>query len=348
MKRLPLKNIFIFLLLTFGLTWGFEYLISTSISQQGYYALGLHPLGMFFPAFAAILMQLFYIPDSPIYFRKHMEPVHWVFYSFLILTVLYAIFTFFAIQTAIRPLILQGLSGILIMFWTLLLFYLYGKSGGKGFQRLGLQIDNQDMSVRFIFGVTLFLLSQAALNWIFGLGEFTGVLDQIAGIPVSKGFYPFALILFFLISIIGTPLSALAVLFGEEYGWRGFLLDQFSTLENRIAALLIGLIWGFWHMPIILSGVHTYPATTMGVVWGLIFFTLTGVVFAYARIKTNNIWLVAFIHGVLNSLYAFTLTYLIRPYDPLKSFGLGIYGLVCLGMIVIFILRDPIWRERSA
>jgi membrane protease YdiL (CAAX protease family) len=348
MSRLPLKNIFIFLLLTFGLTWGFEYLISISISQQGYYALGLHPLGMFFPAFSAILMQVFYISDSPVYFRKQKEPVHWIFYSFLILTVLYAIFTLFAIQTSVRPLILQGLSGILIMFWTLLLFYLYGKSGEKGFQRVGLQINNKDLSIRFIFAITLFLLSQAALNWIFGLGEFTGVQDHLAGIPISKGFYPFALVLFFLFSMIGTPLSALAVLFGEEYGWRGFLHDQISPLGNKKAALLVGLIWGIWHIPIILSGVHTYPPTTTGVILGLIFFILTGVVFAYARIKTKNIWLVVFIHGVLNSLYAFILTYLIRPDEPLKSFGLGSYGLVCLGIIVIFILRDPIWRKRIA
>jgi membrane protease YdiL (CAAX protease family) len=37
---------------------------------------------------------------------------------------------------------------------------------------------------------------------------------------------------------------------GEEIGWRGYLLPR---LEQRFgllgAALLIGLVWGFWHLP---------------------------------------------------------------------------------------------------
>jgi hypothetical protein len=70
--------------------------------------------------------------------------------------------------------------------------------------------------------VALFLLVQTALNWLFGLGQFQGLAGRIAGIPVPAAFYSFALLIFFLITVIGTPLSGLAVVFGEEYAWRGY------------------------------------------------------------------------------------------------------------------------------
>jgi hypothetical protein len=36
-----------------------------------------------------------------------------------------------------------------------------------------------------------------------------------------------------------------------------------------------------------------------------------------------------------------------RPYDKVFSFGLGIYGLVCLAVVVLVVMRDPIWRYQA-
>jgi hypothetical protein len=48
----------------------------------------------------------------------------------------------------------------------------------------------------------------------------------------------------------------------EEYGWRGFalprLLEQTSPLN---ASLILGIIWGFWHLPL-----HFIPTTTQYVI----------------------------------------------------------------------------------
>lgn len=73
-----------------------------------------------------------------------------------------------------------------------------------------------------------------------------------------------ALILAFGFAVTGVPLSGLAVVFGEEYGWRGFLQDELVKLGKRHGVLLVGLIWGLWHLPVILSGIHTYPPTGLG------------------------------------------------------------------------------------
>jgi membrane protease YdiL (CAAX protease family) len=37
--------------------------------------------------------------------------------------------------------------------------------------------------------------------------------------------------------------------FGEEYGWRGYLLPKLLPLGELRASLLVGVIWGVWHFP---------------------------------------------------------------------------------------------------
>lgn len=49
---------------------------------------------------------------------------------------------------------------------------------------------------------------------------------------------------FGLVLLIGGPL-------GEEFGWRGYLMPALTARMNwRAASLLIGVIWGAWHLPL--------------------------------------------------------------------------------------------------
>ncbi|WP_321299850.1 type II CAAX endopeptidase family protein [uncultured Sphaerochaeta sp.] len=53
------------------------------------------------------------------------------------------------------------------------------------------------------------------------------------------------------------PVIFLYVLFfsvtGEEFGWRGFLLPRLQKQYSALSSsLIIGLFWGFWHLPLFL------------------------------------------------------------------------------------------------
>lgn len=107
------------------------------------------------------------------------------------------------------------------------------------------------------------------------------------------------------IQIIFLPLSFLLVFvafFGEEYGWRYFLQP---ILQKRFGlrggVLLLGGIWGIWHLPL---NLFYYSPDTWGlsILAQLITCVSLGIFFAYAYMKTENIWVPVFLHFMNNNL----------------------------------------------
>lgn len=347
-RRVRAERVAAFLLLTFALSWGFHLLVPATIGSVNYLELGLSPLDMLFPAAVALLLRLFVFQDSGIHVRRRRGQPRWILYSFLLLTIVYGGVTLAALWGPMQSDLLRGLGSLLPTLWTLLVFLVAGQSSKKELRQAGLQLGNTNWVLGLVLGVIVFFVLQAGLNLLLGLGSFRGPAQQVYGVPVPDGIYPLALPLAFALAVTGIPLSGLAVTFGEEYGWRGFLQDELSKLGRRPGALLVGLVWGVWHMPVILSGAHTYPATALGIGLGLVFFVLWGFVQSYAVLKTGSIWVAAFLHGLVNSVYAFSVQYAVRPDDMVFSFGLGICGLACLAVVVMFILRDSVWGAASS
>jgi drug/metabolite transporter (DMT)-like permease/membrane protease YdiL (CAAX protease family) len=196
-------------------------------------------------------------------------------------------------------------------------------------------------------GAVAFLLLQPALELLLHVASFVGEPGRIGRVAVPASLYPVVLLVTVLLATVGTPLGSMALLFGEEYGWRGFLLSELEPLGRVKATLIIGTVWAVWHTPVILSGIHTYAPTPGGFALAWLFFTLWSFVQTYVVARTGSIWAAAFIHGVVNGVYGLTRT-LVRPDDKVLSFGLGVYGLLCLAVVVAWLLRDPLWREGSA
>lgn len=91
---------------------------------------------------------------------------------------------------------------------------------------------------------------------------------------------------------------------GEEYGWRYFLQPALQErLGKRKGILLLGLIWGIWHLPINIF--YYSPQTSLySVLNQLIICTAYSIFFGYVYMKTGNIWGVSIIHFLNNNLGA--------------------------------------------
>ena len=347
MRNLRIGRIVVFLLLTFALSWGFWLLITVTIGHEAYLALGMSPLDMLFPAFVALILRLFVFKDSPLHFRRYQGKPLWILYGFLVLTVVYGVVTLIGLMVEAQSTLFQGVGNLLTTLWTLLVFFVAGQSSQDELEGAGLQLGDREWGLRLVLGVVAFFALQAALNLVLGPGQWQGPVEQVYGVAVPERIYPLALVVAFGLAVTGVPLSGLAIVFGEEYGWRSFLQDELGRVGLRRGTLVVGLVWGIWHIPVILSGIHTYPPTMLGVGLGLVFFVLWGFVQSYAVVKARSIWVAAFLHGLVNSVYAFMLEYVVRPEDKVLSFGLGVYGLVCLAVVVLFVLRDSVWGKRG-
>jgi membrane protease YdiL (CAAX protease family) len=99
--------------------------------------------------------------------------------------------------------------------------------------------------------------------------------------------------------LAGISINALAG-FGEELGWRGFMLREFRGKSFVKTSIVIGAIWGFWHAPLILQG-HNYPQNPqIGVIMMVIWCILLSFLISYITIKAKSVIVAAVMHGVLN------------------------------------------------
>jgi hypothetical protein len=105
-----------------------------------------------------------------------------------------------------------------------------------------------------------------------------------------------------LLLVVGTPVSALLA-FGEEYGWRGYLLPRLLPLGEVRASLVVALIWAPWHLPVLLVGLN-FPGKNPLAVLGM----MTAGVLALSLLFTRffvaaggAVVTVALLHGSLNA-----------------------------------------------
>ena len=101
------------------------------------------------------------------------------------------------------------------------------------------------------------------LTWRLGLSCFDPTmkgLAELSGEVISQDTIIQTLLP--LSSFLG-PLVFFVFSLGEEIGWRGFLLPRLMPLGKVKAYIILGIIWGLWHGPIIYAGFN-YPGYPIG------------------------------------------------------------------------------------
>lgn len=136
--------------------------------------------------------------------------------------------------------------------------------------------------------------------------------------------------------------------FGEELGWRGYLLPKLMPLGKVWAYLISGVIWGLWHLPLLLIG-FTYPGanTLLAVIAFVAATTAIGIFVSELSLRHRSSILAGWLHGVLNS-QRFSIWPLVFPeFNPLLGGWAGVIGIVVWAAVgVIVIIRKPAKSER--
>lgn len=131
----------------------------------------------------------------------------------------------------------------------------------------------------------------------------------------------------------GISINAVAG-FGEELGWRGFLVREYKELKFWDAALRIGFIWGLWHAPLILMG-HNYPEhPVLGVGMMIIWCMLISPLILYVRLKTHSVIGAAIMHGTINASAGIPLMFIAGGNDLVAGMT-GFTGMITLALVIL-------------
>ncbi|NHB67722.1 CPBP family intramembrane glutamic endopeptidase [Perlabentimonas gracilis] len=151
----------------------------------------------------------------------------------------------------------------------------------------------------------------------------------------------------FFITLIQGLIAALTINavagFGEELGWRGILYESLKHKGFWRMSLIIGLIWGIWHAPIILMG-HNYPENPItGIFMMIAFCILFSPIFTLIREKSGSVIAASILHGGINALGG-TAIMLLKGGNELL---IGLTGLAGFTVLIIFNIMILIYLNKS-
>jgi len=191
------------------------------------------------------------------------------------------------------------------------------------------------IGINLLFPTVSFSTTYEGLLPYLSAGELELVKQQLPQIP--SGIFILSQIVQGL--FLGYTINTLSAL-GEEIGWRGYLLKTLKNKKFLTVSLIIGIIWGLWHFPLILLG-HNYPQhPTLGVGMMVIFCILLTPMMIYIVKKSKSVLTAAIFHGVNNALGGIAILYIIGGNDITNGIT-GIAGFIAILLVnIIFYLYD--------
>lgn len=188
--------------------------------------------------------------------------------------------------------------------------------------------------------VLYFLLFPDNLDLSFGY--FTATLEA-AGAPLETLPIPISLLMLMqcVQAVFLAPIMNFVTCFGEEWGWRGYLLPKVSKHLSTIPTLLItGIIWGLWHAPLTIIG-HNYglgywgfPFT--GIAMMCVFCIVLGVFLSYITLKTKSCIPAILAHGAINGIAAIGMYFTFDGGNPFVGPApTGVIGIIPFVIVAI-------------
>jgi uncharacterized protein len=145
------------------------------------------------------------------------------------------------------------------------------------------------------------------------------------------------------------PLVNCALTLGEELGWRGHLLPRLAPLGGPPAAVLVGIVWGVWHAPLIVVDGYEFGIREW---WAVPFFCLftvpLAVIIAWLRFRSGSIWPGVLHHAMINALAGVPLLALSQAASPLIGPPVGLIGCIPLWLVAIWLVATARVRARAS
>jgi membrane protease YdiL (CAAX protease family) len=178
---------------------------------------------------------------------------------------------------------------------------------GEGFADAGLNPRLRRGWRHYLFALLWPLVAAAA---IIALGAALGLsrpdfsaLRAMGGLapgaevpPFPTALWPVVPLQLLVVAVVATP-----VLWGEEFGWRGYLQTRLLADRPLPAAVATGLIWGVWHYPLMIFAGYNFPDDRL---LGLLVFpvsaVLLSIVFGWLMQETGSVWAPSLAHSATN------------------------------------------------
>lgn len=141
-----------------------------------------------------------------------------------------------------------------------------------------------------------------------------------------------------------TCFFSIYIYFGEEYGWRYFLQDNFfKKFGKRRGILLLSICWSLWHLPLDLlsnSKDTILVYTLIRILYGIGFSIYLG----YVYIRTENLWFCSIIHALNNSLSLITFN---SNSDIIYDFNFIVEKLIFMQLFYIPFIFSKFYKDKD-
>jgi membrane protease YdiL (CAAX protease family) len=104
------------------------------------------------------------------------------------------------------------------------------------------------------------------------------------------------------LGLLVAALFSTFLLWGEEFGWRGYLQIRLFAERPLLAAVTTGIIWGIWHYPLNLRGYNFPEHPFLGLLVFPISTVLLSIIFGWLRLRTGSVWAPSLAHAATNSV----------------------------------------------
>lgn len=188
--------------------------------------------------------------------------------------------------------------------------------------------------------VALSILLAAALGFVQLDSSFSGFAQELEkALPPGTPMPPVGVVVAAQVATI--PLAALfngILAFGEELGWRGWLVPALRPMGTWPALVLSGAIWGVWHSPVILLGYNFGRTDVTGVLFMIGGCVAWGILLGWLRLRSASIWPAVLAHGALNAAGGLIVLFATAQPDLALAGPLGVAGWIVVAVVVVVLV----------